>query len=857
MRHRSKATNARLQSSSRTRLGALAGSSSMALACTLRRTAVVGTIGCILLLVPDNQLNASAVADKLNTSYKTAEQLLTPEAGAPFLTVKLVPTWPEAAVPQSRKGKSRESKQGPELVLLHHDHARDRLELAWSGVSATGLDLKEAYSSISNLPFSDLAPKELLAHSAAAIDQLSVEIVALIDSTSEMAQRSAGVLMVSANNLSLGAGWPDVVATARSVTVPADLPSPWLPKKQDAIPVGRQPGNVSHKSNRAGPQPEIIRNAERAVSRHEADASFGKAAVASFTATTSQSPMGISEPDPGLQDAWIILAASRGKEDARGDGSVSASSPTAFSEAHNLSGVAAGSGANGMASAKPRPLPRGETFDGWNGEAAAIAGASGEENVAAASDAPGAVLTERQGAHLVKLAALFDMVRDQFDNDELERLQHSPALQQYVSLDQISASGIPLVYDQANKQLALESNFAQSSAGLGGGTQSQANSSLSGLASGSAHSLDASASVGFDSNPFLSDRQSPEVASFRLQLAPTIERSTARTSIRATGRIQHVEYLGEYRSLQNLGADIAATHRLTERLDINAGVLFRSDILATDLANPLIDTDNSSPTLPVTPGSNDVTVLGERQRREQYGADAGLKYTPSERDEIRWSAAFRADRFATNELSDSNFYSQQLRFSRQLNGTIGIGAVVNASIIDFTSAAFGDTQTVTPQALVTARLSERLNATGSFGVAISRVELPTGNETNTAFAGNLSLCYDAALSRLCLNGSRQVLPSAIGGARIQSTGGLSYSLRLSERDTLQFGGNYSTASQPLATTGDDFESINAFGRYERRINERMRLQASMGYLNTSGNNRIEASNFQALVGVSIKLGRNK
>jgi hypothetical protein len=405
--------------------------------------------------------------------------------------------------------------------------------------------------------------------------------------------------------------------------------------------------------------------------------------------------------------------------------------------------------------------------------------------------------------------------------------------------------------------LELEPGFVQSSgnaagasgAGLGSGSGS------SGMAS--TESLAASASVGFDSNPFLSAGGNRQTASLRLQVTPSITRENGRSSWRASGRAEHIEYLGKFGSLQNFGADLTGRHKLTERLEANAGLLFRSDILATDLTNPLSTDEGATPGTPGLPGGNDVTILGQRQRRTQYGADGGLTFTPSDRDQIRWGAAWRSDRFGTVGLSDSDFFSQQLRYSRQVSENFAIGAVVEGSLINFRNANFGDAKTITPQALIVLSLSPRLKASGSLGVALTRIETPAGDETTRALAGNLSLCHGGELSNLCVNGARHVFPSAIGGARVQTTAGLSYSLRLSERERLQLGGNYSTASEPLASLGGDFESINAFARYERDINERARFFVSGGYLDTSGNNALEATNYQVVAGISIKFGNGK
>jgi hypothetical protein len=464
------------------------------------------------------------------------------------------------------------------------------------------------------------------------------------------------------------------------------------------------------------------------------------------------------------------------------------------------------------------------------------------------------VIVDRDGVTLVKVGALVEMLSGQFDLDELARIRSSDARLHYLPVDALQRAGIPVIYDRGNDTLNLDTGFAQAngSAQDSGGVGGDAGASSSGAIGN--ESLLATASVGFDSNPFLSSGDSPEAVSLRLQLNPSITRSDGRSSFRASGRVEHIEYLGEYESLQNFGADLTGRHRLNERLEANAAALFRSDILGTDLTNPLSTGGSVDPGVPVIPGGNDVTILGQRQRRTQYGADTGLAFIPGERDEIRWSLAWRSDRFGSEGLSDSDFFSQQLRYSRQINGDLTLGAIVDASIINFTNANFGDAQTVTPQALVVLSLSERLKATGSLGFALTRVETPVGDQTTRNFAGNLSLCYEAERSNLCLNGARQVLPSAIGGARVQTTAGLSYSLRLSERESLQLGGNYSTASQPLATIGNEFESVNAFARYERRLSERARLFVSGGYLDTSGNNAVNATNLQAVMGITINLG---
>lgn len=455
------------------------------------------------------------------------------------------------------------------------------------------------------------------------------------------------------------------------------------------------------------------------------------------------------------------------------------------------------------------------------------------------------------GSALVQLKTLVEMLSDRFEASEWERISSSRAIEAYVPVSKLKAAGIPFGPDQlARGFTAVHATSGNAGSGV---TQGIAGNGFF----GTTQSVAATASAGFDNNPFLAPGgQSTAAASTRLQLAPTITRKGERTNLRLSGRLEHIEYLGQYDSLQNYGADFAVSHRANERVALDGGLLFSSDNLATNLANPFFSND-PAPGTSVPPVGNDITVLGQQQRRTLYGANAGLNYTLSERDELRWTLNARAERFGSNGLTDSDFLSQQLRYSRQVNEGLAIGAIVDASLINFSDAAFGNAKTVTPQLFTTISLSPRFTLSGAVGLAITRIELGGLEETNTALSGNLSLCREGERSNLCINGSRQVLPSAIGGARVQTTGGLSYSFRLSERDSLRINGSYSTASEPLAVAGGDFESINGSVRFERQLDERFRLFVSGGYLNASGNLQANASNYQALVGIVFNLGNSR
>ncbi|MEG4126804.1 hypothetical protein QUA31_25045 [Microcoleus sp. Pol14D5] len=461
---------------------------------------------------------------------------------------------------------------------------------------------------------------------------------------------------------------------------------------------------------------------------------------------------------------------------------------------------------------------------------------------------------------LIQLRSLIEALRDRFDPAELRRMTASRAADVFVPINILETAGIAVNGGFAGVELStdqLVSNLATSQpvsapyAGSGGNRETGGFGDI-----GLKKSLAATASAGFDSNPFLAQGENPESVSLRLQLAPTLARSSERGTFRLTGRLENIEYLGQYASLQNFGADLAASRKLSERLDVDGGLTFRSDVLATNLGNPFNDVDQGTGN-PAPPTGNDVTILGQGQRRTQYGLDGGLAYDLSEREQIRWSVSARADRFGSSNLVDSNFVSQSLQYSRRLGEDFTIGAAVNASVIDFTGSGLDGAQTVSPQLQFNAALTPLLTLSASLGVAVTRLEFNGLQETATALSGDASLCRRGERSSLCVNGSRQVLPAAIGGALLQTAAGVTYSLKLSERDTVQLSGNYATASQPIAATVGDFKSINGSARYERQLNERMRLFVSGGVLNTAGNLPTNVSNFQGLIGITMNFGQTR
>lgn len=370
-------------------------------------------------------------------------------------------------------------------------------------------------------------------------------------------------------------------------------------------------------------------------------------------------------------------------------------------------------------------------------------------------------------------------------------------------------------------------------------------------------------STAFDSNPFLGVNNDPEVASFRLEVAPAIKHSDGVSEIALQARVEHVEYAGTYKSVQNVSATISGRHRVDARTTLAANLSVVSNVSNSDLnaLQPTAEEPLQPPQAPETPPPpdvilNDITLLGRQTRREAVTAGASVVFQPNRFDQLTFASNVSLQRYRKNSgLNDYNFVSHSLAFSRQINDKVSIGGMYEESVGDFKYIRFGDAHISSPRLSLKARLTAQLVINATAGASITRVVTATGKLNVTAFAGSGSVCYRGARDNFCVDAQRQVIPTALGGIRTQTSLGTNYSVKLSSRDTLQSGTSYSVASAPLVGGTTKLETVRMFGRVERRLNERARIHVATSYANSSDVTFAKRSNVQALVGLTLKFGR--
>lgn len=365
-----------------------------------------------------------------------------------------------------------------------------------------------------------------------------------------------------------------------------------------------------------------------------------------------------------------------------------------------------------------------------------------------------------------------------------------------------------------------------------------------------------SSSAAYDSNPFLGIGNDTEVASFRLEMVPTIEHRDGVSAFKITAKAEHIEYSKRYDSVQNLAIELDARTQVNERIDVSTRLSAASLISNTSNSGLQAVIDPVDPQVPFPPVIDDITLFGTQQRRTTGSARTIVNYRLGQFDFLRLASGFDLQRTDRNTgFGNSDYISTSLTYNRQLNEQLSVGGMFEVSAGNFKYVQFGDSRTLSPQVVVNARIDSRWNAAGSFGVSFTRVELPTGQLNSTAFSGSGSLCYNDGRSAFCANGQRQLLPSAFGGLRRQLSIGTTYSTRLSSRDTLQTGTSIAEASTPLTGGFQKVKSVRVFGRYERRISEQLSAFASVAFDDSSAQFNSRKPNYQATLGISYRFGK--
>ena len=387
-----------------------------------------------------------------------------------------------------------------------------------------------------------------------------------------------------------------------------------------------------------------------------------------------------------------------------------------------------------------------------------------------------------------------------------------------------------------------------------------------------------SASAGVESNPYFSSGSGVALTG-TLDIQPSIVLDLPLTRLQLSGDAQAVFYDRGLDPRETISLNGSGTHRLSERTTFSAQIGFVDDIIGSVYAGavPFVDpvlaaapvagqgtTDaagvTTTPviTLPATlPVYLNDPTLGELGRRRQtYQASGNISTLISTRDSLSAGTAVSLNRYG--QLQNYNYAAPSVSWQHALGPRTSIGAGFQAGFINYLHTERGDATTYGPQLLGTFDLGNRLIASATIGITFANLRDQIGGDRTTrSVSGSFNLCRQADRSSLCVNGARQVSPSAFQGVTTVSIVTASYSYRLSPKSSIQASGSYSHSDSPLepglsGLGGSSVDYGSASGSYSRRLGPKLSGFVSAGYAQPFGGQDRRGADINGQIGVSYR-----
>ena len=360
---------------------------------------------------------------------------------------------------------------------------------------------------------------------------------------------------------------------------------------------------------------------------------------------------------------------------------------------------------------------------------------------------------------------------------------------------------------------------------------------------------DASANIGYSNNPFTDTGGDTSSGVADIQVSPRATLVTEHSTFVLSGSAQYQKYFRRYDDTQNyLGAfDYNGTP--SEHVSTHLGVSYDNSIIGSTFGqNGAFDP--TQPNVPPVIGS-DLALFGTRDRRNTFNADGDATFVLSERDTLTPSAYYVRTRYRRFGQGNYDGYGGTLAYSRQVNERLRLGVQGTVAKYDY-EGVLGDSTVYTGRGTFGYTFSPQWKVDGALGVSVVNEDVRGSRAT---LSGNVNLCRLSELSNLCLALSRSVVPSGIAGTQTETSIGLNYSNRISERGTLFANASYSKNgnNNPLLLFGSN-KYIAATVGYERTINQRLRITTNVRYRDVFGIGGDRAADYGGQVGVGYKFG---
>lgn len=403
-------------------------------------------------------------------------------------------------------------------------------------------------------------------------------------------------------------------------------------------------------------------------------------------------------------------------------------------------------------------------------------------------------------------------------------------------------------------------------------------------------SVDASASAGVSSNPFLQAGSTPTAITGTLGIRPSWVSERPLTTLRIDANANLMFYDKDYGTNGSVTVQGSATHRLSERTTINGSVSYVNTIVGSfgDVGVPVgssvsepvpaIGTSAISETtapvvVPVQPALptyvSDPVLNGIGRRRQAYLVSGGISTLLSPHDQLSFNLSASANRSSGDrslnpyDLQDFNYLTPSVTYSRTIDAKTSAGASFGVGITDYLGTRAGDATIYQPSLIATRVIGQRWTLSGSLGAAIVDLnEVDGTNRVSTSLNGAANLCRRDVRWTGCLSASRQTLPSSYQGVRTQTSIAASFDHQINARNTLAFNGGYSRASGPIQQVvvvdprNQAQQFVSASGSYSHRFARAWSGFATVGYAKALDNDIFRRdANYTVMVGASYSFGR--
>lgn len=323
-------------------------------------------------------------------------------------------------------------------------------------------------------------------------------------------------------------------------------------------------------------------------------------------------------------------------------------------------------------------------------------------------------------------------------------------------------------------------------------------------------------------NPYLQDTDEGASVGATVEIRPRLSYDTSVTQLSLEGFAQATAYAAHYGVEDNYSVAGSLRHRPSEQLTVLANLGFSS--YGSPQVGAFLDTGGgATPSEPVPPPPpvDDITVLGQRGRTNSISAGAGVEYAVDSLNSLALHGSYRKELPTYAGAADYEVRGIQGRYDRVLNERTTIGLVTSYQQFDYQEGQ-PDSRSISAEGSLSLQLTEGWSLSGSAGIQNTRVEesLVSPVFTNTSFTASAGLCRQDPRENLCLSYTRQSLPTSYAGVRISDAVALSYSVRVSEYDTVALGGSYSRNSSLGGIDDPSVTQAGVRGSFERRFNER-------------------------------------